>query len=154
MTRPQEPELDDLFRELIIDHYRRPRNYRSLLQPTLRLEGINPVCGDEVILTVAIEDGVIEALGFGGRGCSISQASASMMSDEVEGRPISEALAVADRFRAMMVEGGAPDGLGDLEALQGVANYPVRVKCALLAWNVLRQGLEPLLDEHKEVGDG
>ena len=139
-----EPELDDLYRELILDHYRQPRHRGSLARATASSEGYNPLCGDEITVEVEIEDGVIKDVAFRGRGCSISQASGSMMTDAIAGRTKDEALALLSDFKQMMIE---PDQarateLGDLEAFQGVAKFPVRVKCATLAWHVLEEGLE------------
>ncbi|GIW14144.1 Fe-S cluster assembly sulfur transfer protein SufU [Tepidiforma bonchosmolovskayae] len=137
-----EPPFDDLYRELILDHYRRPRNHGPLAAPTVQAEGVNPVCGDEIHLDLAIDNGVIADLGFWGQGCSISQSSASMLTERLKGRPLAEAEEVAGKVRSMLVEGASPDpSLGDLEALEGVAKLPVRVKCALLAWNVLLEAL-------------
>jgi nitrogen fixation protein NifU and related proteins len=137
-----EPLFDDLYRELILDHYRRPRNRGELERATQRVEGLNPVCGDEIKLDLLVGDGVIEDLAFRGQGCSISQSSASMLTERLKGRTIEEAERVISKFRAMLMEGAEPDiELGDLEALEGVAKLPVRVKCALLSWNVLQEGL-------------
>jgi nitrogen fixation NifU-like protein len=147
MAAGMEVQFDDLFREVILDHYKRPRHHGELPAPTLRLEGMNPVCGDELELDLDVSDATIRDVRFRGRGCSISQASTSMLTECIAGRPVADALRVADAFRAMMMEGAPPTPeLGDLEALQGVAKYPVRVKCALLGWNVLQQGLRPLVE--------
>ena len=140
-----EPQLDDLYRELILDHYRHPRNKGTLASPTTRVEGYNPLCGDEVEVQMVIDpEGIIEDVAFKGRGCSISQASSSMMTDAVKGRSKREALALLQAFKRMMTdpEQEPAEELGDMEAFQGVAKFPVRVKCATLAWNVLEQGLE------------
>ncbi len=140
-----EPQLDDLYRELILDHYRHPRNKGNLDNANRHVEGYNPLCGDEVELDLIVdEDGVIEAVAFKGRGCSISQASSSMMTDAVQGQTKGEAMALLDAFKKMMMEPETEpaEELGDLEAFQGVAKFPVRVKCATLAWNVLQEGLE------------
>ena len=140
-----EPELDDLYRELILDHYRHPRNRGALASPTTMVEGYNPLCGDEVEVQMVIDqEGVIEDVAFKGRGCSISQASSSMMTDAVKGRSKREARALVEAFKRMMTdpEQEPAEELGDLEAFQGVAKFPVRVKCATLAWNVLEQGLD------------
>ncbi len=143
MTQPGLP-LDDLYREVIIDHYRKPRNRGSLPAARRHLEGVNPVCGDEVRIDVDVADGIIRDIAFEGAGCAISQSSASMMTERVKGRTIAEAEDVVLRFRAMMLDGAEPgDDFGDLEALQGVTKFPVRIKCALLSWNVLQEGLEP-----------
>lgn len=138
-----EPRFDDLYRELILDHYKRPRNHGTLAEATQRVEGLNPVCGDEIHLDIHVADGVIDGIAFSGQGCSISQSSASMLTDRVKGRSLEEARQVMAMVRAMLVDGALPaNELGDLEALEGVAKLPVRVKCALLSWNVLREGLD------------
>ena len=139
-----EPQLDDLYRELLLDHYRHPRHKGELAQATAKAEGFNPLCGDEVAVDIDVEDGVIRDVAFRGRGCSISQASASMMTESVIGHTKGQALELLESFKRMMME---PDKeldpeLGDLEAFQGVAKFPVRVKCATLAWHVLEEGLE------------
>jgi len=137
-----EPQFDDLYREVILDHYRRPRNRGRLSGATCHAEGANPVCGDEISLDLRLDDGRIGDLAFEGLGCSISQASASLMTDRVKGATVAEAQDVRSAFRRMLLEGASPDPLiGDLEALEGVHKFPVRVKCALLAWNVLDQAL-------------
>lgn len=134
--------FDDLYRELILEHYKKPRNHGPIPTASIHVEGVNPVCGDEIHIDMNVDDGVIKDIGFWGAGCSISQSSASMMTDRLKGRPASEAKDVMSEVRAMLID-GAPAGndLGDLEALEGVAKLPVRVKCALLCWNVLDQGL-------------
>jgi nitrogen fixation NifU-like protein len=139
-----EPQLDDLYRDLILDHYRHPRNRGTLAHPSAKVDGYNPLCGDEVELELLFDDeGVIEDVAFKGRGCSISQASTSMMTELIKGLDKAEAQHLVDEFKRMMTapEDEPPAELGDLEALQGVAKFPVRVKCATLAWNVLEQGL-------------
>jgi len=139
-----EPVLDDLYRELILDHYRNPRNKGTLIAPTCKSEGYNPVCGDEIAVELLLKDGVIEEIAFHGRGCSISQASGSMMTDAVKGHTPAEARDLIAAFKHLMTdpEEEPAEELGDLEALQGVAKFPVRVKCATLAWRVLEDGLE------------
>ncbi|WBL35412.1 SUF system NifU family Fe-S cluster assembly protein [Tepidiforma flava] len=150
-----EPLFDDLYRELILDHYRRPRNRGPLPAPTLQAEGVNPVCGDEIHLDLDVQDGVIRDLGFWGQGCSISQSSASMLTERLKGRPLAEAEAVTGKVRSMLVEGAPPDPeLGDLAALEGVAKLPVRVKCALLAWNVLLEALRQAKQAAQEERHG
>ena len=147
-----EPQLDDLYRDLILDHYRHPRNRGNLEQPSARVDGYNPLCGDEVELELLFDDDVIEDVAFKGRGCSISQASSSMMTDAIKGRSKAEAQALVTAFKRMMTdpEETPPAELGDLEAFQGVAKFPVRVKCATLAWNALEQGLQQNGDSHVE----
>ena len=154
------PGLEDLYREIILDHYRTPRNRGELPTPPAVLsEGYNPLCGDEIQVYLGVSDGTVEAIKIGGQGCSISQSSASMMSQAVKGKPVDEARRMVKAFKAMMSihehevggdgsEAGAePDdyadvNLGDLEALRGVVKFPVRIKCATLAWNTFTQGLD------------
>jgi nitrogen fixation NifU-like protein len=155
------PGLEDLYREIILDHYRAPRNRGELAVPPARkAEGYNPLCGDEVVLYLDIDagSGVVRDVKIEGQGCSISQASSSMMSAAVKGQPVKDARQLIRAFKALMsiheskLEGES-DGsdlaaelegvrLGDLEALQGVVKFPVRIKCATLAWNTLQQGLD------------
>ncbi|MFT7647965.1 MAG: nitrogen fixation NifU-like protein [Candidatus Poriferisodalaceae bacterium] len=151
------PGLEDLYREIILDHYRNPRNKGELESPPAsRTEGFNPLCGDEVVVTFETEGDVITDIRIGGQGCSISQASASMMTDAVKGKTLDEAREVTKTFKAMMSiheESIVGDGesfaelsaaeleLGDLEALRGVVKFPVRIKCATLSWNTLAQGI-------------
>jgi nitrogen fixation NifU-like protein len=133
---------DELYREIILDHWRNPRSRGQVEPADVTVEGNNPLCGDEVLLTMRVRDGAVEAIAFDGHGCSISRASASMMCEGVAGRSVAEATDLIRRFRAMMLEGGSADDLGDLEALQGVARIPLRIKCAVLPWNALLEGLE------------
>jgi nitrogen fixation NifU-like protein len=139
-----DPELDDLYRELILDHYRHPRNKGHLDACNARSEGYNPLCGDEIAIELELEDGVIKDVAFSGRGCSISQASGSMMTEAIKGHTKAEALALVEEFKHLLTDADAEasEELGDLEAFQGVAKFPVRVKCATLAWHVLEEGLE------------
>jgi nitrogen fixation NifU-like protein len=139
MSSKPEPELDELYKELILDHYRRPRNRRSVAEPKAVGEGFNPLCGDEIAVEVHFDGEVMADVGFEGRGCSLSQASGSMMTEAVKGKTVAEARELIDAFTHMMTDPGfqPSDGLGDLEAFTGVAKYPVRVKCATLAWHAL-----------------
>ena len=148
--------LDDLYKEIILDHYRSPRNQGELDPPAHRCEGFNPLCGDEVIVFVSLIDQKIEDIRIGGQGCSISQASASMMTEIIKGKSISEAERIIHAFKEMMdiyeselsgeetAESSTNVDLGDLEALQGVVKYPVRIKCATLAWNTLTQSIDEI----------
>ena len=137
---------DDLSREIILDHYQSPRNQGRLDAPDVATQGSNPLCGDEVEVSLLIDNGRIADVAFQGRGCSISQASASMMTESVKGKTVTEAEELLGTFKTIMTDKNAPDvedeALGDLEALQGVRRYPVRVKCAVLPWNVLKEGLD------------
>ena len=143
------PGLEDLYREIILDHYKNPRNRGELEPPAVRAEGHNPLCGDEIQVYLQIENGIVTDVKISGQGCSISQSSASMMSAAIKGKTIEEVRALVSRFRHMMSideenDSPADDSvpLGDLEALQGVVKFPVRIKCAVLAWNVLTQALD------------
>ncbi|MBK9180654.1 MAG: SUF system NifU family Fe-S cluster assembly protein [Acidimicrobiales bacterium] len=150
------PGLEDLYREIILDHYRNPRNRGELpVPPAVREEGFNPLCGDEIVVYLEVEGGQIADIRIGGQGCSISQSSASMMSAAIKGRSLDEARALVRAFKAMMsihehtLEGEADSlaegpevKLGDLEALRGVVKFPVRIKCATLPWNTLTNALD------------
>jgi nitrogen fixation NifU-like protein len=137
--------LEELFQELILDHYRRPRNKGSLDPRTHRVGLTNPSCGDELELDLRLDGDVIVDVRFSGRGCSISQASASMMTQLIKGRRVQEARGLAARFNEMMhgsAEAARDPVLGEARALAGVAKFPVRVKCALLGWNALEEGIK------------
>jgi nitrogen fixation NifU-like protein len=138
--------LDDLYREVILDHYRSPHGSDAIDTPDVEVEGFNPLCGDELKMKLRMVDGRIEQIEIGPQGCSISVASASMLAQQLPGRTIAEAIALAESFKSVMRGGDWPDGLdpGDLEALEGVKNFPVRIKCALLAWMTLEQALVEL----------
>lgn len=139
------PPLASLYQELILEHYKRPRNKGELEQPDREVHMNNPTCGDEVRLQLRFEGDRIADVKFVGEGCSISQASISMMTQLLRGRTFEEALALAERFTEMMhgdADAARDKAMGDLRALAGVAKYPVRVKCALLGWNALEKALE------------
>ncbi|MFL6203916.1 MAG: Fe-S cluster assembly sulfur transfer protein SufU [Acidimicrobiales bacterium] len=152
------PGLEDLYREIILDHYRSPRNRGELeTPPATRVEGFNPLCGDEIVLYVDVQDGTVADIRIGGQGCSISQSSASMMSAAVKGKTLDEVQKLTRAFKGMMsIHEQSLDGdgtepseavdadvkLGDLEALRGVVKFPVRIKCATLSWNTLQQALD------------
>jgi nitrogen fixation NifU-like protein len=159
--------LEDLYREIILDHYRSPRNRGELpVPPAHRVEGFNPLCGDEVVVYVEVDDGTLTDIRISGQGCSISQSSASLMSAAVKGKSLTEVRALIRTFKAMMSihearlgdgeeETGSngsssdeatadPDSLGELAALQGVVKFPVRIKCATLSWNALAQSLDEI----------
>jgi nitrogen fixation NifU-like protein len=154
------PGLEDLYREIILDHYRTPRNRGELpTPPAVVAQGHNPLCGDEITVYLQIDDEVVSDIKVDGQGCSISQSSASMMSQAIKGHTVDEVRSLVRRFKGMMsiedVTDGDGDGdgdgqspravqlaLGDLEALQGVVKFPVRIKCATLAWNTLLEALD------------
>jgi nitrogen fixation protein NifU and related proteins len=136
--------LDDLYQELILDHYRRRRNEGTLDAPSAAVDHNNPLCGDEIHLEILVDDGRVAEVRHTGQGCSISQAAASMMSVAAEGLPLDDALALVEHFRLVMHgdEQADEDRLGDAIALEGVAKYPVRIKCALLGWMALKDAIE------------
>src|SRR5947208_3367169 len=124
---PGELALDALYRDLIIEHYRSPHNYRSLPAPDVRTEGMNPLCGDEITLDLRFAGTAVTESGFTGRGCAISQASASLMTDVIAGQQVGDVVRLIVAFEGMLTHGEEPiPELGDLEALQGVAQFPVR----------------------------
>ena len=143
----QTPEaLDDLYQAVILDHYRRPRNQGLLPNPDLQSEGFNPFCGDQVMLTLTLDrDGRIDAVGFEGEGCSISQVSASMLSVHIGGRTLDEAESLVRTFKGVMqgeeIDPDEEERLGEIAALQGVREFPIRVKCALLGWTTLQDAI-------------
>ena len=139
------PQLNSLYQQLILEHYRNPRNKAELEKKTVEIHMANPVCGDEIRLQLRIEDDAIVEAKFVGQGCSISQAAVSMMTTLLEGRSLNDADALARRFTELMHgdETAATDRtLGDLRALQGVSKFPVRIKCALLGFDALQEALK------------
>jgi nitrogen fixation protein NifU and related proteins len=139
----REPTLmEELYKDILLDHYRNPRHRGALPAPTCAADGANPLCGDQIHLDVDMQDGRIAGISFSGAGCSISQASASMMTEYVAGKPVADAERAIDDFQQMMLRGETPVAdFGDIEALIGVAKFPARVKCASLAWKTLHQAL-------------
>ena len=138
------PGLEDLYREIILDHYRTPRNRGELPPPAAHAVGHNPLCGDEIDVYLQVDGDTVTDVKVGGQGCSISQSSASMMTEAVTGASVQDALALASEFRGMMAGDVEPseDRFGDLVALKGVVKYPIRIKCAVLAWDVLQDALQ------------
>ncbi|MGZ6124549.1 MAG: Fe-S cluster assembly sulfur transfer protein SufU [Myxococcales bacterium] len=137
--------LRDLYQEVVVDHSRKPRNFRKLEGANRRAEGVNPLCGDQITVYVKLSGDVIEDIGFEGAGCAISKASASMMTGAVKNRTRAEAEALFQSVHAMLTEGPGKvdlEKLGKIAALSGVWEYPARVKCASLAWHTLRSALE------------
>ena len=151
--------FENLYREIILDHYRSPRNRGELGPPAHRTEGFNPLCGDEIVVYTLIDDGVLSDIKLTGQGCSISQASSSLMSAAVKGKSLKEVRERITAFKQLMtvreahldVADTSEDAdlrrLGELAALAGVVKFPVRIKCATLAWNTLAQALDETLDE-------
>jgi nitrogen fixation NifU-like protein len=150
--------LDNLYREIILDHYRSPRNRGELPSPpAIRTEGFNPLCGDEIVVYLDVRDGVLVDIKLTGHGCSISQASSSLMSTAVKGKTIEQVRDVITTFKQLMtvhesaLQPGAEPvkvdlrSIGELAALAGVVKFPVRIKCAVLSWNTLSQGLDDLV---------
>lgn len=139
-------DLRNLYQEVILDHYKRPRNYHSMDTPDGQAEGYNPLCGDQVTVYLRLEGDVVQDVSFEGTGCAISTASASLMTEAVKGKTREEAEEVFDHFHRLLTEqreaSGGADELGKLEVLSGVKDYPVRIKCATLAWHALRAALE------------
>ena len=144
--------LDDLYREIILDHYRNPRNRGELESPPAhRVEGFNPLCGDEITVYLDVNGDRVSDIKIAGHGCSISQSSASLMTAAVKGKTVEEARQVISTFKSLMTVAEGEEAtlvdlraLGELAALQGVVKFPVRIKCATLAWNTLTQGLDEL----------
>ena len=136
--------LDELYKEVILDHYRAPRNKGRLDPHDIMLERNNPLCGDEIELYLKYDGDKVNGIAFEGKGCSISQASASMMTERVQGLDAKEARSLVESIKRMMAgeEEGDPNEMGDLVSLKGVVKYPVRIKCALLGWNTLQEALE------------
>lgn len=133
--------LEALYKEMILEHYKRPRNHGVLENATVRQEGINPSCGDELELSLLIDEGVIKDVRFTGEGCAISQSSASLMTEAIKGKRVEEALGLTQKFKSM-VRGEPPhDDLGDLKLLQGISKLHARVKCATLAWVALEEAV-------------
>ncbi len=135
-------DLNDLYQEVIMDHNRRPRNFRKPSEANRQVEGFNPLCGDQVTLYLAVENDTIADVGFQAVGCAISKASASMMTESVKGLSLDDAEKVFAEFHSMITqEDFDPDVLGDAELLQGVSRYPARIKCAALPWHALNSVL-------------
>ena len=146
--------LEELYKEVILDHYKSPRNKRGLPGAELSCRKNNPLCGDEITVHAHLADGKVAEVTFEGSGCSISQASASMLTESVTGRTVEEAEQMAAEFRGMMEGKVEPDeeSFGDLVALKGVVKYPVRIKCAVLAWDVFQEALAGT--ERSQAGTG
>ena len=137
-------ELQELYQQIVLEHYRNPRNYGELPEATHRAEGYNPLCGDRLEVMLRVQEGAIEEIRFRGSGCAISQASASVMTTLVRGKSLAEAEELFERFHELVTGTGAVDlgQLGILAAFAGVREFPVRVKCATLSWHTLRAALQ------------
>ena len=136
-------DLSDLYQEVILDHNKRPRNFRVLENPTHHAEGYNPLCGDRLSLYLTVDDGVIKDVGFQGSGCAISKASASLMTSALKGKTVGEARELYDRFHRLVTEGPEKAGdMGKLAVLSGVCQFPTRVKCASLVWHTMKNAIE------------
>ncbi len=136
--------LDDLYREVILDHFKSPRHHKPIEPHDVEQEGFNPLCGDHITLQLKISNDRVENIGFWGKGCSISQASASILTEEIYGKTLAEVEHKADVFKKIMRGESTANGedIGDLEALSGVQKFPVRIKCALLSWTTLEEALD------------
>lgn len=138
-------DLSDLYQEILLEHNRRPRNFRTLDDATHQADGFNPLCGDQISLQLKVGDDKVNDVGFQGHGCAISRASASLLTQAVKGATSDEALAMFDEFHKMLTEPDAEldiELLGDLEMLAGVIAYPTRIKCAILAWHTLKAAMD------------
>jgi nitrogen fixation NifU-like protein len=144
------PDLRELYQEVILDHYKRPRNCRRPADANLHADGFNPLCGDKVTIFMRLEDGIIRDIAFEGSGCAISTASASMMTESLKGKSEAEVAQIFSHFHDLVTGKTASDndnsGLGKLEVFAGVREYPVRVKCATLAWHTMRAALAGVKD--------
>jgi nitrogen fixation NifU-like protein len=140
------PDLRELYQEVILDHHRRPRNFHKLEQANRQADGFNPLCGDKISVYLKVEDGIVREAGFVGTGCAISTASASMMTESLKGKTEAEVQVLFRRFHDLVTGQLPPDtdlsALGKLAVFSGVREYPVRVKCASLAWHTMRAALE------------
>ena len=138
-------DLREIYQEVILDHYRKPRNFSSLATATQEAKGHNPLCGDRISVFLVVDDGTVKDVAFQGAGCAISTASASLMTEAVKGRKVEEVRDLFHRFHDMMTSGEDDEGtteLGKLEVLSGVRQIPIRIKCATLAWHTLKAALE------------
>ena len=138
-------DLSDLYQEILLEHNRRPRNFRTLDDATHHADGFNPLCGDEISLQLRVDEDTVGDVGFQGHGCAISRASASLLTQAVKGASTADTMAMFDEFHRMLTEPDAEldyDLLGDLEMLAGVIAYPTRIKCAILAWHTLKAAMD------------
>lgn len=137
-------KLEELYKEIIINHYNNPRNFGELPDANATAEGANPLCGDEIHLELLVKNGIVEDVKFHGAGCSISRASASMMTEIIKGKKIEDVKKLSEKFKEMLFEGKDDEELGELEAFKGVRVVPIRIKCAVLSWNVLEEAMKKI----------
>lgn len=141
--------LEELYQEIILDHYKRPRNFRIIELPSASAEGLNPLCGDEVTVYIKLKEGLLEDLSFQGQGCALSKASASLMTLRLKNKTLREVKADIDRICTLLTQEEEPDAsslesFGDLGALAGIRKFPARIKCATLPWHALKQALDAI----------
>jgi nitrogen fixation protein NifU and related proteins len=156
MNTPNETVLERLYQQVILEHYRKPRNRGTLDEPGVTVHLSNPTCGDTISLALRVQDGRIEQLRFTGEGCAISQAAASMMTGRIQGETVEEGLRIRDAFLELLHGRGDPHdrALGDMRAFAGVARFPARVRCALLAWDALGEATRSIdVDAGQEQGE-
>lgn len=147
MNAPMDPGQRELYESVILEHNRHPRHYpENPPGSNHHAQGFNPLCNDEITVHLRVEDGVIAKVGFEGAGCAVSVASASMMTEAVEGKTLEQARALFDKVHGMLAEDGPAEGVGKLKVLAGVKEFPMRVKCASLAWHTLQAALEDRAD--------
>lgn len=148
-------ELAALYQEIILDHCNRPRNFRELQSPTCSAQGDNPLCGDQLKLFIQLDGEVIKEISFTGSGCCISKAAASLLTEALKGKTVTDAKTLFDKVHQMLTTGTVPDSIGKLSVLSGVHKYPARVKCATLAWHTLLAAIEgraePVTTESEEI---
>jgi nitrogen fixation NifU-like protein len=142
MTGPMSGELEELYQSIILDHNRRPQNFRAMPEASAHADGLNPMCGDQFTVWLKMNGDVVEDVSFQGSGCAISKASASLMTQAVKGKTKAEAEKLFDSFHGLVTGHGGGEDLGRLKAFSGVSRFPLRVKCATLAWHALRSALD------------
>tara|TARA_Y100001960_G_C14116326_1_gene560001 strand:- start:63 stop:515 length:453 start_codon:yes stop_codon:yes gene_type:complete len=137
-------ELDDIYQEIVLEHSRKPRNFRKIDEADQVQEGYNPLCGDQYTIYISMDGDTVSDISFQGTGCAISKASASMMTEEVIGKTKNQATRIFEAFRSMITKDNenVKEDLGDIEVLQGVSEYPTRIKCATLSWHAMHAAVE------------
>jgi nitrogen fixation protein NifU and related proteins len=142
MSAPMSAELEELYQSIILDHNRRPQNFRAMTESSAFADGLNPMCGDQFTVWLKMNGDVVEDVSFQGSGCAISKASASMMTQSVKGKTRAEAETIFESFHALLTGHGGAADLGKLKAFSGVSRFPLRVKCATLAWHAMKSALD------------